>query len=102
MNQKLFEVEPHQKESHRIVTKQINMKWNGIYDLEDLGKDKFHTFLKINVHGKNIKVWENSNNQVFLNDVEICVWNEDGINNFEVLLIRLKDTVTKFIIDALL
>jgi hypothetical protein len=102
MNQKLFEVETHQKESHKIVTKQVNMNWNQIYDLENLGSEKFHTFLKINVQGKNIEVWENSNNQVFLNDVEICVWDEAEMNCFEVLLIHLKNTVTKFIIDALL
>jgi|GEM_PF-4786599 hypothetical protein len=102
MNQKLFEVEPHQKESHRIVTKQINMKWNKIYDLENLGKEKFHTFLKINIQGKDIEVWENSNNQVFLNDIEICTWDDEEINCFEILLIRLKNTVTEFIIGALL
>ena len=102
MNQKLFEVEPNRKGSHKMVTKEINMNWDMIYDLEKKGSKKFHTFLKINVQGKDIEVWENSNNQVFLNDIEICAWDEEEINNFEVLLIRLKNTVTKFIIDALL
>jgi hypothetical protein len=78
------------------------MNWNMIYDLEDLGKDKLHTFLKINVQGKDIEVWENSNNQVFLNDVEICVWDEAEMNCFNTEMTRLKETVTKFIIDALL
>jgi hypothetical protein len=102
MNQKLFEVETHQKESHKIVTKQVNMNWNQIYDLENLGKEKFHTFLKINVQGKDIEVWENSNNQVFLNDIEICAWDQEEINCFKILLNRLKNTVTEFIINALL
>jgi hypothetical protein len=102
MNQKLFEVEPHKKESHKALIAKINTEWDGIYDLENLGSKKYHTFLKINVHGKDIEVWENSNNQVFLNDIEICTWDDEEINCFEILLIRLKETVTKFIIDALL